>query len=321
MYIVTGGAGFIGSNLVRALNLRGIDDILIVDDLTSGDKHLNLNALDFTDFVDWRDLEGAWDSLIDDDVEGVFHQGANSDTMEADGALMMRQNFEASKQVLFACLEAEVPLFYASSASVYGGGEHGFAETLSAEDPLNVYAYSKFLFDQFVRRLLPQAASQVAGLRYFNVYGPQEMHKGRMASVIYHFHNQINEHGAVRLFEGSEGFLRDFIHVQDVVDVNMWLLENPEVSGIFNCGTGTSRSFLDIAQIMQAHSDLWGRDFEIESVPFPAALKGKYQAFTEADLTQLRTAGFDGAFTSLESGVLDYSKTLVATGGRYRRQS
>lgn len=319
MYIVTGGAGFIGSNLVRALNQRGIDDILVVDDLTDGEKHLNLNALDFTDFVDWRDLDGGWEELIEEDVEAVFHQGANSDTMERDGAQMMHQNFDCSKQVLFACLDAEVPLFYASSASVYGGGEGGFREELACEDPLNVYAYSKFLFDQFVRRVLPEATSQVVGLRYFNVYGPQEMHKGRMASVMYHFHNQIQKDGQVRLFEGSEGFRRDFIHVDDVVAVNMWLLENPEVSGIFNCGTGTSRSFLDIAEIMKAHSDLWGTAFDIETVPFPEALVGKYQAFTEADLGQLRAAGFDGTFTSLEEGVLAYSKTLVATGGRHRR--
>lgn len=321
MYIVTGGAGFIGSNLVRALNRRGIDDILVVDDLTSGEKHLNLNALDFTDFVDWRDLDGGWDDLLQEDVEAVFHQGANSDTMERDGALMMHQNFETSKQVLFACLDSEVPLFYASSASVYGGGEGGFREDLACEDPLNVYAYSKFLFDRFVRRVLPDAISQVVGLRYFNVFGPQEMHKGRMASVMYHFHNQIRTDGEVRLFEGSEDFRRDFIHVDDVVDVNMWFLENPEVSGIFNCGTGASRSFLDIATIMQANHELWGRTFDVKTVPFPEALEGKYQAFTEADLSALRAAGYDGTFTSLEDGVRAYSEQLVATGGRYRRQS
>ena len=320
MYIVTGGAGFIGSNLVRALNRRGIDDVLIVDDLTSGEKHLNLNALDFLDLVDWRDVEGGWDELIEDGVEAVFHQGANSDTMERDGAQMMRQNYECSKEVLFACLDAEVPLFFASSASVYGGGEAGFREELACEDPLNVYAFSKYQFDRFVRRVLPEATSQIVGLRYFNVYGPQEMHKGRMASVMYHFHNQIREDGEVRLFEGSEDFRRDFVHVDDVVALNMWFLENPEVSGIFNAGTGESRTFMDIATAMQANKELWGRDFEVKMVPFPEALVGKYQAYTEADLHQLRAAGYDGTFTSLEDGVRAYAELLVETGGRLRRE-
>lgn len=320
MYIVTGGAGFIGSNLVRALNRRGIDDVLIVDDLTSGEKHLNLNALDFLDLVDWRDVEGGWDELIEDGVEAVFHQGANSDTMERDGAQMMRQNYECSKEVLFACLDAKVPLFFASSASVYGGGEAGFREELACEDPLNVYAFSKYQFDRFVRRVLPEATSQIVGLRYFNVYGPQEMHKGRMASVMYHFHNQIREDGEVRLFEGSEDFRRDFVHVDDVVALNMWFLENPEVSGIFNAGTGESRTFMDIATTMQANKELWGRDIEVKMVPFPEALVGKYQAYTEADLDQLRAAGYDGTFTSLEDGVRAYAELLVETGGRLRRE-
>ena len=321
MYIVTGGAGFIGSNLVRALNQRGIDDILILDDLSNGEKHLTLNSLDFSDFLDWRDYAGRWDDLLAEDVEAVFHQGANSDTMDRDGAKMMEANYECSKEVFFNCIDREVPLFYASSASVYGGGARGFTEELSAEDPLNVYAYSKFLFDQLVRRHLPEASSQVVGLRYFNVYGPQESHKGRMASVVYHFHNQIREFGEVRLFEGSEGFQRDFIHVDDVVAVNLWMLENPEVSGVFNCGTGKPRTFLDIAEVMLANKELWGRDFEITSVPFPEALVGKYQEFTEADLTALREAGCDLDFSSLEDGVRSYSEQLVATGGRYVREA
>lgn len=320
MYIVTGGAGFIGSNLVRALNRRGIDDILILDDLTNGEKHLGLNSLDFIDLVDWRDLAGGWDELMGDDIEAVFHQGANSDTMEVDGSLMLAANFESSKEILFACLEHEVPLFYASSAAVYGSGASGFREELACEDPLNIYAYSKFLFDQLVRRCASDADSQVVGLRYFNVYGPQEMHKGRMASVVYHFYNQLRADGEVRLFEGSEDFRRDFIHVDDVVAVNMWMLENPGVSGIFNCGTGKSRSFLDIAEIMLAHKQLFGRDFEITRVPFPEALVGKYQAFTEADLDGLRAAGYEDLFMSLEDGVLAYCEQLVSTGGRYLRE-
>jgi len=321
MYIVTGGAGFIGSNLVRALNRRGIDEILILDDLTHGEQHLTLNSLDFSDFLDWREFAGRWDELLAEDVEAVFHQGAISDTMERDGTKMMAANFESSKEVLFHCLDREVPLFYASSASVYGGGARGFTEELRCEDPLNIYAYSKFAFDQLVRRHLPSAASQVVGLRYFNVYGPQESHKGRMASVMYHFHNQIREFGEVRLFAGSDGFRRDFVHVDDVVAVNLWMLENPEVSGIFNCGTGTARSFRDVASVMQANAELWGRSIELAQVPFPAALVGKYQEFTEADSTALRAAGCDLEFTGLEAGVRAYSEQLVATGGRYVREA
>ncbi|MDE0896003.1 MAG: ADP-glyceromanno-heptose 6-epimerase, partial [Planctomycetota bacterium] len=250
MYIVTGGAGFIGSNLVRGLNRNGIDDIIIVDDLENGEKHLGMNSLDFADFIDWRDLQGSWNVLLEEGAEAVFHQGACSDTMEANGRYMMEANYESSKETLHACLDTETPFFYASSASVYGDGERGFREDSACEAPLNVYAYSKFLFDQYVRRLLPSVESQVAGLRYFNVFGPQENHKGRMASVIFHFHKQIAEKGELNLFEGSEDFVRDFIHVDDVVAMNLWLLENPEVSGVYNCGTGQARSFLDLAKLV-----------------------------------------------------------------------
>ena len=316
MYIVTGGAGFIGSNLVRGLNRNGIDEIVIVDDLENGEKHLGLNSLDFADFIDWRDLQGSWEVLLGDGVEAVFHQGACSDTMEADGRYMMEANFESSKEVLHACLDTETPFFYASSASVYGDGERGFREEVACEAPLNIYAYSKFLFDQYVRRIAPTAGSQIGGLRYFNVFGPQENHKGRMASVIYHFHKQIAEKGELRLFEGSEGFVRDFIHVDDVVALNLWLLENPDVSGIFNAGTGTERSFLDLAKLVVEGT---GGKASIGTIPFPEALVGKYQAYTCADQAELREAGCEHEFLSLEAGVASYVKQLNETGGLYLR--
>jgi len=318
MYIVTGGAGFIGTNIIRGLNQRGIDEILVVDELDQADKHLGLSGLDFHDFVDHRDLAGHWDQVIDDSVEAVLHQGACSDTMESDGRYMMQVNYECSKELLHCCLDEEVPFLYASSAAVYGNGDAGFREEPACESPLNVYAFSKFQFDRYVRRVATGAPSQVAGLRYFNVYGPQENHKGRMASVVYHFHNQIQDGGSMRVFEGSEGFLRDFVFVDDVVDVNLWLLENPEVSGVFNCGTGTARSFLDIANCMR---ELYGDATAIETIPFPDALEGKYQAYTCADLASLRAAGFEAAFTSLEDGIGSYVERLRATGGYYRPEA
>jgi ADP-L-glycero-D-manno-heptose 6-epimerase len=316
MYIVTGGAGFIGSNLVRGLNRNGIDDIIIVDDLENGEKHQGLNSLDFADFIDWRDLQGSWKVLLEEGAEAVFHQGACSDTMEANGRYMMEANYESSKETLHACLDTETPFFYASSASVYGDGERGFREDAACEAPLNVYAYSKFLFDQYVRRLLPGVESQVAGLRYFNVFGPQENHKGRMASVIFHFHKQIAEKGELNLFEGSEDFVRDFIHVDDVVAMNLWLLENPEVSGVYNCGTGQARSFLDLAKLVVEGT---GGGAQIATVPFPATLEGKYQAYTCADLARLREVGCEHEFLTLEEGVTSYVERLNQTGGLYLR--
>jgi ADP-L-glycero-D-manno-heptose 6-epimerase len=229
---------------------------------------------------------------------------------------MMEANYESSKETLHACLDTETPFFYASSASVYGDGERGFREDSACEAPLNVYAYSKFLFDQYVRRLLPSVESQVAGLRYFNVFGPQENHKGRMASVIFHFHKQIAEKGELNLFEGSEDFVRDFIHVDDVVAMNLWLLENPEVSGVYNCGTGQARSFLDLAKLVVEGT---GGGAQIATVPFPATLEGKYQAYTCADLARLREVGCEHEFLTLEEGVTSYVERLNQTGGLYLR--
>lgn len=310
MIVVTGGAGFIGSNIVKGLNDMGEDNIIIVDSLDNPAKHLNLNKLKYNDFIDKRDFL----SVLREDrffIKVFFHEGACSNTMETDGRYMMQNNYEYSKELLHYSMERGARFIYASSASVYGNGDEGFAEKPECEYPLNVYAFSKFSFDNYFRNI-KNAGTQVAGLRYFNVYGPQENHKGKMASVAFHFFNQHKEGAKVRLFEGSEEFRRDFIHVNDVVAVNMFLYENPGVSGIFNCGTGKARSFADIAEVFKAR---YGKNFESEIIPFPEQLKGKYQKYTQADLTNLRKAGYAAEFLSLEQGVGAYLDVLEKTGG------
>lgn len=314
MIIVTGGAGFIGSNIVQGLNARGITDILVVDDLTDGRKFVNLADANIRDYLDKNDFL----SLIRQghdfgSVEAVLHQGACSTTTEWDGRFMMATNYDYSKALLHWCLKHCVPFLYASSASVYGAGPV-FTEGREHERPLNVYAFSKFQFDQYVRALGP-LHGQVVGLRYFNVYGPREQHKGSMASVAFHFHRQLLESGKVRLFEGSDGFgpgeqRRDFIHVDDVVAVNLWLLDHPEVRGIFNLGTGRAQSFNDVARAVIAFH---GRG-EIEYIPFPEHLKGAYQSFTQADMRALRAAGYDAPFLSVEEGIPRYLAWLSQHG-------
>ena len=287
--------------------------MLVVDDLSRGEKHLGLNALEFRDYLDYRDFLAQLDRFADAPVEAVFHQGACSDTMERDGRYMLEVNYEYSKRLLEFCL-GRCPFLYASSASVYGNGESGFREDPACEWPLNVYAFSKFLFDRHVRLVLPEARTQVVGLRYFNVYGPQENHKGRMASVVYKFHHQIGADGRLEVFEGSEGFRRDFVYVDDAVDVNLHFLDHPEVSGIFNCGSGRAESFLALAEATAAHYE----GAEVRAIPFPPELEGKYQGYTCADLTALRAAGYRREFRSLEEGVAAYVELLKASGGYYR---
>lgn len=262
MIIVTGGAGFIGSQIIKRLNQQGKNDILVVDNLTDGTKFKNLSVLDISDYMDKQDFldfiqrEGAFDS----EIEGIFHQGACSNTTEWNGHYMMQNNYEYSKQVLHYCLKRQIPFIYASSAAVYGEGRI-FKEERQYEKPVNLYGYSKFLFDQYVRRELLQAKSPVIGLRYFNVYGPHEAHKGRMSSVAFHFNHQIKQEGVIRLFEGSDGFdrgeqCRDFVYVEDAANVNIWFLERArllgrsatEMSGIFNVGTGKSQTFKEVAE-------------------------------------------------------------------------
>ncbi len=311
MIIVTGGAGFIGSNIVQALNGRGRDDLMVVDDLTDGTKFTNIADARLADYLDKREFLQriqAGDNF--GGVEAVIHQGACSTTTEWDGRYMMENNYTYSKDLLHYCLARRIPFIYASSAATYGGGSV-FREEPQYERPLNVYGYSKALFDQYVRRQLPRAESQVAGFRYFNVYGPREQHKGSMASVAFHLNNQLKAEGVIKLFEGCDGYgdgeqRRDFVFVGDVVDVNLWFLDNPGVSGIYNVGTGRSQSFNDVAgAVLKAH----GRG-ELHYIPFPEHLQGRYQSFTEADLTRLRAAGYEGSFLTVEEGVARYMEWL-----------
>ena len=310
MIVVTGGAGFIGSNILKGLNDAGEKNILVVDNLSNAQKHLNLNRLSFNDYIDKDDFLlniGKFTNL-----KTIFHQGACSSTTEQDGKYMMSNNYEYSKILLNNCLEHKIDFLYASSAAVYGNGGHGFTEESKAEYPMNVYGFSKFAFDNYVRRVLPKAEIQILGLRYFNVYGPQENHKKRMASVAFHLFNQLHDSGKMRLFEGSEEFRRDFIHVEDTVKINLYFYKTKS-SGIFNAGTGKSRSFMDIARTMQ---DIHGNG-KIEYIPFPKDLSGKYQKFTEAILDNLRQAGYSDDFLSLEEGVKKYFDQLSSSNGLY----
>ncbi|MCK5717469.1 MAG: ADP-glyceromanno-heptose 6-epimerase [Thiomargarita sp.] len=304
MIIITGGAGFIGSNIVQGLNKRGYSDILVVDNLTKGQKFKNIADLQIADYDDKQDFLAKIQkgTFVGKHIEAIFHLGACSDTTEWDGHYMMKNNYNYSTSLVQFCLTAKIPLLYASSASVYGQGKIS-QEHPKYEAPLNVYGYSKLLFDQYVRRLLPTANSQIVGFRYFNVYGPREQHKGTMSSVAFHLNNQIKETGNVRLFEGYDGYAhgeqrRDFVYVSDVVDVNLWFMDHPDRSGIFNVGTGRSQSFNDVANAVCA----WHGKGEIEYIPFPEHLKGRYQSFTQADINNLRSIGYDKSFKSVEEG-------------------
>ncbi len=330
MYIVvTGAAGFVGSNLVRGLNARGESNIIAVDNLARAEKFGNLVDGDIADYLDKDEFIArlvAGD--FDDDLGAILHQGACSDTMETDGRYMLRNNYRYSVTLLDHCQNNDVPLLYASSAAVYGASTN-FVEKREYEAPLNIYGYSKFLFDQYVRRALPERTVQIAGFRYFNVYGPREQHKGRMASVAFHFYHQYRGDGRVRLFEGSGGYAageqrRDFVFVDDVVAVNLHFLDHPERSGIFNVGSGRAQSFNEVAvATINACRAAGGepaatltelvRGGAIEYVPFPPALVGKYQSFTQADLAALRAAGYDAPLTSVADGVAAYVERLMAT--------
>ncbi len=319
LHVVTGAAGFIGSRLVAALNRRGISEILAVDNLENVDKVPNLAGCEIEDYLDKREFLARLEAgQFDGAVEAVLHQGACADTMAADGRYVMENNYRYSRALLDWCQGEEVALLYASSASVYGAGAAGFREEREREAPLNVYAYSKLLFDQHVRRTLPGRSAQIVGLRYFNVYGPNEAHKGRMASVAYHAWQQLAAEGRVKLFVGSGGFgdgeqRRDFIHVDDAVQVNLHFLEHRGRSGIFNCGTGRAQTFNELAAAVinaargtRASAAELAAQKLIEYVPFPPQLAARYQSFTEADLTQLRAAGYDGEFMDVARGVAAY---------------
>lgn len=302
MIIVTGGAGFIGSNIVKGLNNLGYKDILVVDDLTQGEKFINLVDLDIADYCDREDFIAS--IIAGDDfgsIDAVFHQGACSATTEWDGKYMMQNNYEYSKDLLHYCLDREIPFFYASSAATYGGRTDNFIEKREFESPLNVYGYSKFLFDEYVRKLLPEATSPICGFKYFNVYGPREQHKGSMASVAFHLNTQILKGENPKLFAGSETFLRDFIYVEDVVKVNLWAWKN-KISGIYNLGTGNAESFQAVANAVIG----FHQKGAIETIPFPEHLKSRYQAYTQADILALREAGYDQKFKTVAEGVKEY---------------
>jgi ADP-L-glycero-D-manno-heptose 6-epimerase len=319
--IVTGAAGFVGSNIVKALNDRGEQRVIAVDNLTKADKFRNLVDCDIDDYLDKTEFIERFRRGDFGRVRAVFHEGACSDTMETDGRYMMDNNFRYSRDVMDICLAQNVQFLYASSAATYGGSSR-FVEEREYEKPLNVYGYSKLLFDQIVRQVLPKAKSQIVGFRYFNVYGPRETHKGRMASVASHNFNQFRSEGKVKLFGEYNGYAageqtRDFISVEDVVKVNLYFFDHPEKSGIFNLGTGRAQPFNDIASTVVnslralngeaslSLAELVQRGL-IEYIPFPDALRGKYQCFTQADQSKLRSAGYDAPFLTVQEGVDRY---------------
>jgi len=327
MIVVTGGAGFIGANIVSGLNASGRSDVIVVDNLEKGEKFLNLVDLDIADYIDKRAfIDMINGGEFDGQVEAIFHLGACSDTMEYNGLYMMSNNFDYSKTLLHFCQQNKSSFIYASSASVYGAGPV-FRESPEFESPLNVYAYSKFLFDNYVRRMFENRTAQIVGLRYFNVYGDREQHKGRMSSVAFHFTNQYRENGYVKLFEGIDGYenggqLRDFVSVEDVIDLNLFLFANPAVNGIFNVGTGHCQSFNDVAvaTINRCRAEAGEEALDLQAlqqqniiryIDFPEALKGKYQSFTEADISALRSAGYEHKFLNVEEGVSRYVGRLL----------
>ncbi len=335
--VVTGAAGFIGSNIIKGLNARGLTDIIAVDDLTQGDKFRNIADLQIADYVDADAFYDAYAEGSYGQVEAIFHEGACSDTMESNGKYMMQNNFATSLQLYQACQKRGARLLYASSAATYGGSDT-FREEPAFERPLNVYGYSKLLFDQRMRRecglqferAFAGKTMQVVGFRYFNVYGPREQHKGRMASVAFHQFNQFRAEGKVKLFGEYGGYaagsqMRDFVFIDDVVAVNLWFFDHPDISGIFNLGTGRAQPFNDVASsVVNSLRQLEGKPALslqelveqdlLEYIPFPDALRGKYQCYTQADLSALRAAGCDHAFADVQTGVASYVQSQMQSG-------
>lgn len=316
MYIITGGFGFIGSNLVRGLNAQGIEDIIVVDDLTQSQKFSNLVGCHIQDYLDKEEFIKIvrHSPKLLSGIDTIYHQGACTDTMEYDGKFMMENNFHYSKELLHFCIEKEAKFIYASSAAVYGNGTN-FEEKFENEAPINIYGYSKYIFDQYVRRFIGNSRTTIVGLRYFNVFGPNESHKGKMASVIFQFYNQLKNTNVIKLFKGTDGILdgeqkRDFVHVSDVIRINLSFLKNGSKNGIYNVGSGNARSFNDVAKCM---IDSLGAG-EIEYIPFPEVLQNKYQNYTKANITSLRGNGYAEEFTLLEDGIKNYIELLQNEG-------
>ncbi len=323
--LVTGAAGFIGCNNVLALNARGITDVIAVDHLGKSEKFLNLAQCTISDYFDKVDFIERVRRGTAPKPDAIFHQGACSDTMEQNGVYMMENNYRYTLELYRWAQSLRIPFIYASSAATYGPRTE-FIEDVRYEQPLNVYGYSKYLFDQVLRRELSSLKAPVIGMRYFNVYGPHEQHKGRMASVAYHQYFQYRRERKVKLFEGCLGYgngeqSRDFVYIDDVTAVLMHFLDKP-VSGIYNCGTGRAQPFNDVSlSVINALRRAEGLSAlsleeavssgELEYIAFPEALKGKYQAFTEANLTNLRAAGCDVAFRSVEEGTTAYMQYLL----------
>jgi len=319
MIILTGGAGFVGSNLLKRLNAEGETDILIVDNLRNADKYRNLVGAKFSDYVAKDDfLRMLEEGKLPENISAIFHQGACTDTLEYNGEYMMRNNYDYSKAILHYAIDNSVPLIYASTAAVYGHAEVA-TEVPENECPLNIYGYSKLAFDNYVRQHTDKAKSTIVGLRYFNVYGNGEAHKGKMSSMVYHLTNQIKDTGIARLF-GAVGKYgpgeqkRDFVYVKDLVELNLFFWRRESTKAIVNAGTGENRSWNDLANAVIAEV---GKG-HIEYVDFPEALKPKYQFNTRADTTQLRSLGYEGKFYTLEEGVHDYLATQDGETARFR---
>lgn len=309
MIIVTGGAGFIGSCVVRTLNDAGRDDIIIVDNIAETDKWMNMRNKRFIKYVHKSDFLEKLPTYKN--VEAIIHMGAQSATTERNFDYLWKNNFEYTKALWNYCVEKQISFIYASSAATYGDGSLGFDDKMNINDlrPLNGYGYSKQLFDQWVLNQSTSKPSQAVGLKFFNVYGPNEYFKGSMASMVFHGFNQIQEKGEIRLFKSCHpeykdgGQLRDFVYVKDICKVIKWLLENKQVNGLYNVGTGHAQSFRELAE---ATFHALGKEPNIVYIDMPERLRGKYQYYTQADMNKLRQAGYGDPFVNVEQGVSDY---------------